>query len=414
MEGYCKTTGCLRNYILEYFGEKTFGPCDNCGNCHREYHETDMTREAKWVVNCVAETRGKYGLTIVLGTLLGAKRARLRELGADKYKSYGALNDHSEAELRALISQMTEMGYLYQTQERYSVLKLGDISPLRDENTHVIMRTYEEKEPDKKKKPQKSVRKRSTDALTAAGYDLFEALRKLRLQIAKEEAMPPYIVFSDKTLIDMCIKCPSNEEEMLEVSGVGENKLKKYGQRFLEEIQKFCLERPNAVLSMSEDEMVIPENKGWKTDEYRKYTEELITLRHYFHQYPELALQEVETSAYIRKYLEKLGYEIVPIEPTGLIAELPSLRNREKLVVLRAEMDALPIQEQTNLPYASVNQGCMHACGHDMILAAALILAKIVAEEQRMQENFPVRLRFLFEPAEEIGEGAKECFRPEH
>lgn len=254
MEGYCKTTGCLRNYILEYFGEKTFGPCDNCGNCHREYHETDMTREAKWVVNCVAETRGRYGLTIVLGTLLGAKRARLRELGTDKYKSYGALNDHSEAELRALISQMTEMGYLYQTQERYSVLKLGDISPLRDENTHVIMRTYEEKEPDKKKKPQKSVRKRSTDALTAAGYDLFEALRKLRLEIAKEEAMPPYIVFSDKTLIDMCIKCPSNEEEMLEVSGVGENKLKKYGQRFLEEIQKFCLERPNAVLSMSEDE----------------------------------------------------------------------------------------------------------------------------------------------------------------
>lgn len=153
MEGYCKTTGCLRNYILEYFGEKTFGPCDNCGNCHREYHETDMTREAKWVVNCVAETRGRYGLTIVLGTLLGAKRARLRELGADKYKSYGALNDHSEAELRALISQMTEMGYLYQTQERYSVLKLGDISPLRDENTHVIMRTYEEKNRIKRKSP---------------------------------------------------------------------------------------------------------------------------------------------------------------------------------------------------------------------------------------------------------------------
>ena len=142
-----------------------------------------------------------------------------------------------------------------------------------------------------------------------------------------------------------------------------------------------------------------------------KYTEELITLRHYFHQHPELALQEVETSAYIRKYLEKLGYEIVPIEPTGLIAELSSLRNREKLVVLRAEMDALPIQEQTNLPYASVNQGCMHACGHDMILAAALILAKIVSEEQRMQESFPVRLRFLFEPAEEIGEGAKRMLQ---
>ena len=211
-----------------------------------------MTAEAKQVVNCVAETRGRYGLTIVLGTLIGAKRARLRELGTDKYKSYGALSDYSEAELRTLISQMVEMGYLYQTQERYSVLRLGNITPLKDENTHVVMRTYEEKEPDKKKKTAKSVRKRSTDALTSAGYDLFEALRKLRLEIAREESMPPYIVFSDKTLIDMCVKKPSNESEMLEVSGVGENKLKKYGQRFLEEIQNFCRDRPDAVLSMPE------------------------------------------------------------------------------------------------------------------------------------------------------------------
>lgn len=254
MEGYCKTTGCLRNYILEYFGEKTSGPCDNCGNCHREYHEVDMTAEAKWVVNCVAETKGRYGLTIVLGTLMGAKRARLRELRTDQYKSYGALSGHSEAELRTLISQMTERGYLYQTQEKYSVLKLGDITPLKDENTRVIMRTYEEKEPDKKKKIQKAVRKRSTDALTSAGYDLFEILRKLRLEIAKEESMPPYIIFSDKTLIDMCVKKPSDEEEMLNVSGVGANKLKKYGQRFLEEIQKFCTERPGVTLSMTEEE----------------------------------------------------------------------------------------------------------------------------------------------------------------
>lgn len=253
MEGYCKTTGCLRNYILEYFGEKTSGPCDNCGNCHREYHEVDMTAEAKWVVNCVAETRGRYGLTIVLGTLMGAKRARLRELRTEQYKSYGALSGHSEAELRTLISQMTEMGYLYQTQEKYSVLKLGNITPLKDANTRVIMRTYEEKEPDKKKKIQKTVRKRSTDALTSAGYDLFEILRKLRLEIAKEESMPPYIIFSDKTLIDMCVKKPSDEEEMLNVSGVGANKLKKYGQRFLEEIQKFCTERPGVTLSMTEE-----------------------------------------------------------------------------------------------------------------------------------------------------------------
>ena len=138
------------------------------------------------------------------------------------------------------------------------------------------------------------------------------------------------------------------------------------------------------------------------------YTEELIELRHHFHQHPELALQEVETSAYIRRYLEKLGYEIKPVEPTGLIAELPCLRDRKKVIVLRAEMDALPIQEQTGLSYASVNEGCMHACGHDFILASALILAKIVAEES---EKFPVRIRFLFEPAEEIGEGAKRMLQ---
>ena len=138
------------------------------------------------------------------------------------------------------------------------------------------------------------------------------------------------------------------------------------------------------------------------------YTEELIELRHHFHQHPELALQEVDTSAYIRRYLEKLGYEIKPVEPTGLIAELPCLRDRKKVIVLRAEMDALPIQEQTGLSYASVNEGCMHACGHDFILAAALMLTKIVADES---EKFPVRIRFLFEPAEEIGEGAKRMLR---
>ena len=247
MEGYCKTTGCLRNYILEYFGEKTARPCENCGNCHREYQETDMTREAKWVVNCVAETKGRYGLVIVLGTLMGANRARLRELGTDKYKSYGALKGMSEAQLRALIAQMTEMGYLYQTQEKYSVLKLGDIQPLTDKKTRVILRTYEPKEPQKQKK---TVRKRSTDELTGAGYDLFEVLRRLRLEIAKEEAMPPYIIFSDKTLIDMCIKMPACEEDMLNVSGVGENKLRKYGGRFLEEIRDFRKKHPGAVLSM--------------------------------------------------------------------------------------------------------------------------------------------------------------------
>lgn len=241
MEGYCRTTGCLRNYILNYFGEKVGKPCDNCGNCHREYTQTDMTMQARKVVECVKEMRGRYGLVIVVGTLMGADRARLKEIGADNYKSYGALNDCNEATIRSLISQLIEEGYLCQTDDRYSVLKLGDVSALENEDTHVVLRTYESKQPVRTDKPKKPARQkaRSTDALTAAGYKLFEQLRKLRIELAKEEAVPPYIIFSDKTLIDMCVKLPKNEYDMLNVSGVGENKFKKYGARFLEVINSF-------------------------------------------------------------------------------------------------------------------------------------------------------------------------------
>ena len=138
-----------------------------------------------------------------------------------------------------------------------------------------------------------------------------------------------------------------------------------------------------------------------KKTEFSQYEEEVIRLRRHFHQYPELALQEFQTSAFIQKYLEELGYQVRHVPPTGLIAEHPCMKNREKMVVLRAEMDALPVQECTGLVYASRNKGCMHACGHDGILAVALILAKILSG----QKDFPVAVRFLFEPAEEIGEG---------
>lgn len=252
MEGYCRTSGCLRNYILEYFGEKREEPCDNCGNCHREFSEIDMTAEAKQVINCVYETRGRYGLNIVLGTLLGANRARLKELGTIDYKTYGALKDHSEDELRLLISQMILDGYLYQTVEKYSVVRMGNIEPLKNEETRVIVRTYKEKEPERRSKN----KKRRTDSLTKAGYELFEVLRQLRLTIAREEAMPPYIIFSDKTLIDMCVRVPQDKAGMLDVSGVGEAKFEKYGERFLEAIGTYLNENPDCVTSIRDEEDV--------------------------------------------------------------------------------------------------------------------------------------------------------------
>ncbi len=95
--------------------------------------------------------------------------------------------------------------------------------------------------------------------------------------------------------------------------------------------------------------------------EAENYKEELLRHRHYFHMHPELGLEEKETSAYIKSYLEKLGYEITPVFPTGMIAELPELKKRKKTVVVSAEIDGLPMEEKTGLTYASVNPGRMHA-----------------------------------------------------
>ena len=249
MEGYCRTCGCLRQFILEYFGEKRDVPCNNCGNCHKEFTQTDMTEDAKLVINCVWETKGRYGLNIVLGTLLGANRARLKELGTINYKTYGALKHRSEQELRLLISRMILDGYLYQTAEKYSVLRMGNIDPLKDPDTRIIIRTFKEREVEGRAQS----RRRSTDSLTRAGYELFDILRQLRLTIAGEEGLPPYIIFSDKTLIDMSVKTPTDKDSILSVSGVGEAKYEKYGDRFIEAVTAFMEKYPGAVTAIRDE-----------------------------------------------------------------------------------------------------------------------------------------------------------------
>ena len=236
MEGYCYTTECLRNYILKYFGEDPKRPCDDCGNCLRQFETIDMTDEAKKIINCIYESRGRYGKNIIMDTVLGAKTARLEEIGASKYKSYGVLESSNKTLLRRLIEELLLEGYI-QTGE-YQILKLGDISKLKLKDTKVLVKiTDEDKVINRKLKPKKNIK--GMDSLTSSGFKLFDKLKELRLEIARAEKIPPYIVFNDKTLIDMCAKMPTTKSDMLNVSGVGENKYGKYGERFIAVIKEY-------------------------------------------------------------------------------------------------------------------------------------------------------------------------------
>ncbi len=236
MNYYCMTTGCLREYILRYFGENTAAACGHCSNCQKEFIRLDVTEEAKKVIACVKECRGRYGSHVIAGILRGSNTAKLREYRAQERESYGSLPELSEARVKQLINHMLMEGLLYTTKDKYALLKAGERSEeVLEGRLQVVMRLPKEK-PQEAGEPKKPAQKRKSDILNSRGLDLFDKLRELRLVIAREESVPPYIVFSDKTLVDMCVKLPFSREEMLSVNGVGENKYQKYGQRFQEAV----------------------------------------------------------------------------------------------------------------------------------------------------------------------------------
>lgn len=244
MEGYCKTTGCLRSYILSYFSDSPIRRCDNCGNCLKEYKEVDVTSEAKNVLNCIYETSSKYGETTIAGILRGANRARLREIGATSLKTYGALSGNSVKSIRAIILSLLEDEYLIVTNNEYNVIGL---SPKTADFKKADFKYYIKETEEPKEKP--SSKRTQNSYLTSLGFELFERLRALRFEIAQKNGIPPYVVFSDKTLTDMCVKLPSNEQEMYDVSGVAAIKFQKYGNDFLGTIIRFVADHPGSVIS---------------------------------------------------------------------------------------------------------------------------------------------------------------------
>lgn len=266
MERYCQTTECLRNYILAYFGEHPTAPCGNCGSCSSDFDEVDMTDAAKWMINCVAELHGRYGKAILFGTLQGANRARLRELGAERFKSYGRMKDTPRETLERLLAQLLEDGYLVQSDDQYAVLHIGDIAPLKA-GGQVLVKLPPQREPEQARAP-KPKRRSPMDALTSAGLELFNQLRQLRFDTAQREGLPPYVVFGDKSLVDMCLRAPRRAEDMLGIYGMGERKYEKYGAAFFAVIDAYRADHPDAVLSLDppapEPEKPLPSEKKKK------------------------------------------------------------------------------------------------------------------------------------------------------
>ncbi len=239
MTYYCLTTNCLREYILHYFGEHGNCICGNCSNCLKEFEERDVTREAQTIISCILEMRQRYGINVIAGTLAGDNRAKLREYGVSKYQSYGSLKEMTESDIKQIINQMLLEKLLFVTNDKYALLKVSTEADLvlKGDRSVILKRAKvkaEKEEMQFQGKKSSSAKKRKSDILNSKGLELFEKLRELRTEIAKEESMPPYIIFTDKTLVDMCIKVPLKKEEMLQVIGVGENKFEKYGERFLQ------------------------------------------------------------------------------------------------------------------------------------------------------------------------------------
>ena len=236
MTYYCFTNECLRDYILRYFGEYGGNYCGNCSNCLTQFETVDVTELAKGIVGCVESSRQRYGINVIIDTVHGANTAKIRGYRMDENPHYGGLAKVPAYKLRQVFNYLLLEGYLSLTNDEFAIVKLTEKSRglLGGEET-VFMKMAKEQEP--AAKVQKMRRGRAGAAAGEMGegeQSLFERLRALRTQIAREEKVPPYIVFSDKTLVDMCMKKPRTKAEMLAVSGVGEFKYGKYGERFLE------------------------------------------------------------------------------------------------------------------------------------------------------------------------------------
>lgn len=237
MTFYCFTHDCLREYILKYFGEYGKSYCGNCLNCQTEFEEQDVSQEARAMIRCVESSGQRYGVNVILDTLRGASTAKIRQYEMDGNPEYGVCAKIPAHRLRQIFNYLVLKEYLHLTDDGYTIVKLTAASRSFLEEAHILTMKMPKELETKKKEKRSRLPKSAVGELGEQDEPLFQKLRALRLEIAREEKIPPYMVFSDKTLIHMCILKPGNEEEMLNVTGVGRHKYEKYGKRFIDAVK---------------------------------------------------------------------------------------------------------------------------------------------------------------------------------
>lgn len=262
MTDYCGAQACYRGFILDYFGQEHADSCGNCGNCLSGRDSIDITIEAQKVLSCVHRIRAKLGYTVgastLAGVLTGSRDSRITELGLDVLPTYGIMKDMKKSEASGYITLLIELGYLSRSVSHGAIETTQKAAGVLFGGEKVVAlvkrKSSGKKARESAKKPVKapvesgartpsvsrapSVRPEPEPEPEHDVDALFERLRRVRTELAREGRIPPYMVFSDATLRDMARRAPMTPDELLEVSGVGAYKLEKYGSAFLEELQK--------------------------------------------------------------------------------------------------------------------------------------------------------------------------------
>ncbi|MHB1392508.1 MAG: DNA helicase RecQ [Clostridia bacterium] len=267
MVDYCNTDSCLRRYILSYFGEQELPQeCGNCGSCMCNTEQTNITLEAQKILSCVKRTGERFGSGVVTDVLKGANSEKLRKMGFDKLSTFGLMKEYSKDTIKEIIAYLISEGFIDVKGDKYPVLALNQkANSLLTDSDQLHIKRFIAKEHPKTKKSELNI-----------DNALFERLRQLRKVIADKQNVPPFVVFSDATLNDMCLKLPVSYETMLDVSGIGKFKLEKYGDRFIELINEYICEN-----KITPPEIAVAKQGKVRSDSETKQDTRLVTYELY-------------------------------------------------------------------------------------------------------------------------------------